>query len=57
MRSKTGITGQAFSYFAREIHLILKVKSIIKKIQELSKTEILSQHKLRVYTNTTVEGE
>ena len=40
------------------MHLNLKVKSIIKKIQELAKiVDILSQHKLRVYTNTTFEGE
>ena len=58
MRSKNYFTGQDFSFFSREIHLTLKVKSNIKKIQELAKiVEILSQHKLRVYSNTTFEGE
>ena len=49
MKSKNGITGQAFSYIARGSHLILKV-IVSLEIQELAtRGEILSRHKLRIY--------
>ena len=32
-KSKTGVTGQAFSYFARRIHVILTIKSIIRNTE------------------------